>query len=85
MLNDRQKTLSFLKQAEKLNPEDVYLIFYIGDIYEEWLGERETALKWFKSALEKGYTLKRFYQYPGLKKLIADSRFQKLIKSYKNI
>lgn len=80
MLKDQKKTFSLLKRIELLHPEDVYDLFYVGDIYEEWLNDRKNALKWMKAAIEKGYSVKNIEQLPGLKNLVADSRFKQLSK-----
>ena len=65
-----------MKQSQAYDLED---IFAFADIYEQ-LGEREQALKWIEIALDKGYTLAKINQNPGLKNLQTDVRFQKLLE-----
>ena len=38
----------------------------------------------FGKAMEKGYSLKMLNQWPGLKKLREDARFQHLVQEFPN-
>jgi serine/threonine protein kinase/Tfp pilus assembly protein PilF len=67
-----------LDQLKMTNPTSLTVIFNLGDIYEQ-LGERDTALIWMKKAIENGATLVKFKSNPGLRDLIADERFKKII------
>lgn len=66
-----------------LELSDLGIMFRIGEIYEQ-LGERETALKWIKTALKKGYySVTETECNPFLRELRADERFQLLLRNIK--
>ncbi|RKY86624.1 hypothetical protein DRQ11_08105, partial [candidate division KSB1 bacterium] len=81
-MGNRSRALSLLEQVLILEPSNLEVMFRIADIYE-LLGERELALNWIKTALQKGYSLAEIDRYPGLRKLRADERFQRLVEDSK--
>ena len=80
-LGNKQKTDEWLNRIIELEPADLQIQFRIGEAYE-YLGERETALKWFERILEKGFSSVRFYNNLSFKDLLTDERFKKLMKKY---
>jgi serine/threonine-protein kinase len=80
-LEENEKAYNLLEKVTKLNPTNLDVIFDIGDVYEQ-LGEREMALEWMEKAIMNNYKLARFNNNPGLRDLIADERFKKLIEKY---
>ena len=81
-MGNRSRALSLLEQVLILEPSNLEVMFRIADIYE-LLGKRELALNWIKTALQKGYSLAEIDRYPGLRKLRADERFQRLVEDSK--
>jgi tetratricopeptide (TPR) repeat protein/tRNA A-37 threonylcarbamoyl transferase component Bud32 len=77
MLGRREKALPLLQEALALAPNDVQLMFNAGDTYEQ-LGRREESLNLIGKALRSGYPIEFVERSPGLAKLRADPRFQKL-------
>jgi serine/threonine-protein kinase len=79
MLGDLNKSKSMLNELKFLEITNTETYCKIGIIYEEWFGERETALVWLKKALEKGYPADEINNTPQLKNLIKDKRFSILL------
>jgi tetratricopeptide (TPR) repeat protein len=80
-LDMREKAVGHLKEVEKMDPSGLDIFFDIGDVYEQ-LGERDIALVWMEKAIKNNYGLAKFNNNPGLKNLMADERFQKIINEY---
>jgi len=81
-LYESEKAFDLINEVEKMNPVNLDIIFDIGDIYEQ-LGEREEALVWMEKAIMNNYSLAKFTNNPGLKDLIADERFQKIVSNHR--
>ncbi len=80
-LGNRSKAHEWLNRIIKLGPADLEIQFRIGEAYE-YLGERETALKWFEKILEKGFSSVTFYNDLSFKDLLTDERFKKFMEKY---
>ena len=81
MLKDTVKSLSTLRKVEALHPADVFIQLSIGQTYEEWLGNRKTALYWIKKAIRNGYSLPNLKTRKGLNNLMKDKDFITFIDS----
>ncbi len=79
-LDSSNKAYRLLDEVKNLDPDNLTVIFNMGDVYEQ-LGDRETALFWMKKAIENGATLAKFKLNPGLKDLIADEKFKEIISN----
>jgi len=77
-LDSTDKAYQLLDEVKNLDPNNLTVIFNMGDVYEQ-LGDRETALFWMKKAIKNGATLAKFELNPGLKDLIADQRFKEIL------
>jgi tetratricopeptide (TPR) repeat protein len=75
-----EKARTILQQLVDSEPDILDVIIDIGFVYER-LGERELALKWIEKALEKeDQALKEIEDFPDLRELRADERFQALVQ-----
>jgi len=81
-LEQREEAFQCLQKVERMDTNKLDIFFDIGDVYEQ-LGEREKALLWMEKALKSNYSLVRFTNNPGLKDLMTDNRFQKMLTEYK--
>ena len=81
MEGDTTNSILTLRKIELLHPSDVNLEVLVGQTYEEWLGDRRTALKWIKKAINRGFPIADLKLRPGLKDLIKDKRFTTFIDS----
>ena len=64
---------SFLARALELTPNDVEVMAMASEAYE-MLGDRDSALRWAKSALEEGYPVDALETNPTLSQLMKDPR-----------
>ena len=78
-LDNREKAIGRLDTALALAPGDSRVLYMAALTYEV-LGDRATALKMLKAALEKGYPAASVRQDPDLQKLRMDPAFRSLIK-----
>jgi serine/threonine-protein kinase len=78
----RSKTLSMLERVTAIKNLTPEVMFLIANTYEQ-IGEREKALQWIKSALDKDFSLAEIENNPGLSELRADSRFQEILQNRK--
>jgi serine/threonine protein kinase/tetratricopeptide (TPR) repeat protein len=79
MTDDRERAFTHLREALTMAPNDAWIMYYAGTTYEQ-LGERENALHWIEQALRNDYSKSEVLSYPGLRELIADERFEKIIQ-----
>lgn len=75
MLGKLDNSRTMLNDLKSLEITNTQTYVDIAVIYEEWFGERETALNWIKKALEKGYPVEEIDDTPQLQNLIKDKRF----------
>jgi len=75
MLGELNKSRSMINELKYLVIINNETFFSIGILFEEWLGERESALGWIKKALEKGYPVTEINNTPQLQSLIKDKRY----------
>ncbi|MCK4754451.1 MAG: tetratricopeptide repeat protein, partial [Calditrichia bacterium] len=83
-LDSTNKAYRLLDEVKNLDPNNLTVIFNMGDVYEQ-LGDRETALFWMKKAIENGATLAKFKLNPGLKDLITDKRFKEILSQVESL
>ncbi len=69
---------NLLSEVIDSQPLDVNVLFDLADVYEQ-LGERDSALEWFKLAFQHGLTLSKIERNPGLKNLREDERFIEMV------
>jgi hypothetical protein len=55
-------------------------MYRVGTAYEQ-LKQRDQALRWIARAIHAGYSLSEIQHQPELRALLADERFQRLIRS----
>jgi len=77
-LGDRTRATTLMRSALALEPDNPRLHYQAAVIEEHHLGHREDALKWLRSAIEKGYTRQQIARSPSLAALREDPRFQDL-------
>jgi serine/threonine-protein kinase len=78
-LGNRDKAVSRIGTALVLAPGDQRVLYHAALTYET-LGDRATALKWLKAALQKGYPPESVQKDPDLKKLREDRAFPSLMR-----
>ncbi len=77
MIGERAASLTTLKQALTLAPDNVEVLFRATLVYEHF-GERVQALQWLEKALGKGFARSRVERSPELRELRADPRYLRL-------
>ncbi len=81
-MGNRSKSLSMLDRVTAIKSLTPEVMFLIAATYEQ-TGEREEALQWIKSALDKDFSLAEIENNPGLSDLRSDRRFQELLQNRK--
>jgi tetratricopeptide (TPR) repeat protein len=82
ILGPREQSLALLEKLETDYPElEVSIMFSIASTYEE-LGERERALDWLETAVEKELSFRKMDNYPVLKNLQTHPRYIALRNKY---
>ncbi|MFP8490256.1 protein kinase domain-containing protein [Gracilimonas sp. Q87] len=81
-VGDSLQAVIYLERSLKLAPELPDLIFRAGSAYEN-LGNRERAIELMTQALLRDYPLENILIQPELSSLVADSRFQEVINTYR--
>ena len=76
-LGEKDRALSYVREAAALAPGDSTVMVQIGTSYEQ-LGERASALDWIEKALRAGYAKEDLQEARGLSSLKDDQRFRKL-------
>ena len=84
MLGEINKSKSMLNELKNLQITNSQTYLNIGIIYEEFFGERETALNWIKKALEGGISVNEIKNTNELNGLVKENRFMNLITEVKN-
>jgi tetratricopeptide (TPR) repeat protein len=77
-LGDRSRATTLMRGALALEPDNPRLHYQAAVLEEHHLGNREDALKWLRSAIEKGYSRQQIARSPSLAALREDPRFQDL-------
>ncbi len=77
LLGQGARARNLLRQALAMAPQEVYLMFQAGVVYEQ-LGDRQNALQWISRAIQNGYSRDLIERAPDLAQLRADARFQQL-------
>jgi len=80
MMGNHSKALSILERVITIKSLLPKVMFRIADTFEQ-IGEREKALQWIKSALDKGLSLAEIENNPGLSELRSDRRFHELLQN----
>ena len=70
-LGDRRESLTLLRQAIAMSPEDTDVMVRVGEGYEI-LGFRDKALPLLREALRRGYTIEMLRRSPELANLLDD-------------
>ena len=73
--NMRDKSLVRIRAALALNPDDAQVLVDVAQAYEE-LGDRPTALKYVRNALQKGLSLEDLRSDWDLQNLLSDPAFR---------
>ncbi len=81
MIGDLSNAKILLKKIEKFEIQSVDTYFSVGSIYEEFLHDRDNALKWIRTAIKKGYPLNEVNNAFGLKNLRQDPRYENILRS----
>ena len=74
VLGNEQRTRGYLSEAQKLAPDNSYIMYRSGTTHER-LGDRNEALYWIKKAIGAGYPVSEIMNQPELTDLIEDPRF----------
>jgi serine/threonine-protein kinase len=80
MVGQRDKAFSLLRQEVLTDSKDAEVMYRVGTAYEQ-LKQRDQALRWIARAIHAGYSLSEIQHQPELRALLADERFQRLIRS----
>ncbi len=79
VLGNRNRALSYIRQALSLAPDDVEIMSTACLVYE-LLGERDTALMWIAEAVNRGYLPDDIESLPEMQGLTGDPRYQNFIR-----
>lgn len=79
-VEQRDKALAMVDRGVRLAPDDIEVMVRAGVIYEQ-AGRHEEALHLVGIAAQRGFSLERLQATPALKDLIADPRFDSLLKA----
>ncbi|HVP06393.1 MAG TPA: tetratricopeptide repeat protein, partial [Candidatus Acidoferrum sp.] len=82
-VGSREKAVAMAQEAIQLAPSDIEVMVRTGIIFEE-AGRRDQALKLISSAVCRGYTIDRIQATDELRELMADPRFDSLVKLYQD-
>jgi hypothetical protein len=75
-LDEISRTTSLMRAALALEPDNPRLHYQAAVMEEHRLGNRDAALKWLRSAIERGYSRQQIERSPSLAALRKDSRFR---------
>ena len=78
-LGHQELALTHLRQARALAPDDVDVLFWTSEAYEE-MGRRDDALDGLRLAFAKGLAAERVDHDPEFQKLRSDPRFLALLR-----
>ena len=79
MLERREDGLRHLERVVAAQAEEPQLIAHIAETFED-LGERDRALDWVARSFDAGISPSRFDDRPTLRELVADPRYQELVR-----
>jgi serine/threonine-protein kinase len=79
MLGDREAGLALIEQVVDQPQKEPQLIAHIAETLED-LDDRERALEWVARAFVAGISPARFENRPTLRELVADERYQELVR-----
>jgi serine/threonine-protein kinase len=79
MLDDRERGLALIDDVVAEPQQEPQLIAHIAETLED-LDDRERALKWVARSFDAGVTPSRFEGRPTLRELVADDRYQQLVR-----
>ncbi|CAN5467483.1 hypothetical protein BH23BAC3_BH23BAC3_30570 [soil metagenome] len=79
-LGNEKQSRSYIRTALVLAPENA-TIMYLAGAALEFLGDRDEALANIEKAINAGYSLSEIRSQPELQKLIADERFDGILKN----
>jgi serine/threonine-protein kinase len=79
MLGEREVGLRLLESAVAEDPVEPQLLAQIAETFED-LGERDRALEWVERSFRSGIEPARFEIRPTLRELVADDRYQSLVR-----
>ena len=71
----RENSLSQIRTALALAPEDADVLQNVGETYEI-LGDRKQAIEYIEKSLQRGYSLEAVKSDPFLKNLVSDPNFR---------
>ena len=78
-IGESKKAKLYVEKSLKMAPNELDVIYQAGTTFEQ-LGEREKALHWLGKAIEGGYSYSEIANQPELKNLLADDRFNQMLK-----
>jgi serine/threonine protein kinase/tetratricopeptide (TPR) repeat protein len=84
MKGNLNKTRELLGKIKSLNPTDLDVLITLGENYEEWLNQREEAIKWIRAAVRKGFSVDYLNKRPNLQNLLNDEGLKKTIDSIRS-
>lgn len=79
MLGQKEKALSYLKEAQQQDQNNAYVAYVSGTTYEQ-LGERDKAIEWLVKAVKEGYSLGEIESQPELLNVVNDPKYKLQIK-----
>lgn len=81
-LDEYTKAVSILDEMTAPGKLSARVMSTMANGYEQ-MGDREKALKWIESSLERGLTMAEINNYPGLSELRSDPSFREILKKVK--
>jgi len=80
MLNEKKPALDALHRGLQLSPEDPFLLFQAGLVYNQ-LDQPDEAISWLKKAVAAGYSPSRIRDLPNFEPLRTKPQFQELLRA----
>ena len=84
MLDQPDRARDLIEQATELSPIPIEVAFSVATTYEQ-LGQREQALQWLETAVQRGYSLPRIENDPTLRSLRTDPRYREIVQQHNTI
>jgi serine/threonine protein kinase/Tfp pilus assembly protein PilF len=79
-IGEDSKAVAYVEQLLQIAPSNMVYWVSVGFVYEA-VGKRDLALEWIGKALRSGYPYEQIKRLPELQGLLADPRFEEVLKS----
>ncbi len=84
MTGGESEARGYITKALALAPDNTDVMFRAGSAYER-LDEREAALHWLGKAVENGFPPSEIKRHPGLRELVTDTPYEKMLQQINSL